>query len=119
MLKHASVRTDFFDEIWVPQRLLPEDSYLYVYPPLVHRGPYELTGNLSNHTDQIWIWVNDGQDFYYDSHETVRFRIESETWVDQSPLGPGEKEEGIERASPYAIEASMVDIGLGPCLWWD
>jgi len=49
----------------------------------------------------------------------VRFRIEAEHWVDQSPLGPGEKEEGIEKKSPYTIEASMSEAGLGPCLWWD
>jgi DNA-directed RNA polymerase III subunit RPC8 len=56
---------------------------------------------------------------YFDHHESVRFRVESEAWFDQSPLGPSEKEEGVKKESPYKIEASMADAGLGPCLWWD
>lgn len=68
------------------------------------------------------MWDNDGELFHYDNHEAVRFQIVAETWVDQSPLGPSEKEEGIEKKSPYSIEATMdaSDIpGLGPALWWD
>ena len=49
----------------------------------------------------------------------MRFRIENEYWFDQSPLGPSEKERGVVKKSPYMIEASMEDAGLGPCLWWD
>ena len=94
------VRTDFFDEIFVPANMLPPNSSF-------------------NHQDQLWIWDNDNEMFYFDHHEAVRFRIESENWVDQAPMGPTEKEEGVEKASPYTIEASMADAGLGPCLWWD
>jgi len=75
---------------------------------------------ISDHTEQVWIWTTPDQvNLYYDPQEIVRFRIESEKWVDQSPLGPNEKEEGLEKTSPYAIEGSMMEEGLGPVLWWD
>jgi DNA-directed RNA polymerase III subunit RPC8 len=57
---------------------------------------------------------------YYDNQETVRFRIEDEIWTDQSPAKPSEKEDDIEREnSPYKLQATMEDAGLGPVLWWD
>jgi DNA-directed RNA polymerase subunit E'/Rpb7 len=56
---------------------------------------------------------------YFDSQEVVRFRIESERWTDQSPLGPNEEKENREKISPYVIEGSMAEDGLGPVLWWD
>lgn len=66
------------------------------------------------------IWMSEGTPLYFDNHETVRFRIEKEHWFDQSPVGPKEKEEGlVVKQSPYVIEASMEDPGLGPVLWWD
>jgi DNA-directed RNA polymerase III subunit RPC8 len=73
----------------------------------------------SDHSEQVWIWNPDGQKFYLDNQETVRFRVEAEYWFDQTPLGPNEKEEDTDRRSPYAIEASMGEDGLGPILWWD
>ncbi|KAI9746116.1 MAG: DNA-directed RNA polymerase III subunit rpc25 [Claussenomyces sp. TS43310] len=95
------LRLDFFDEITVTPDMLPENTYF-------------------DHNEQVWIWRNEGaDDLYFDNHESVRFRVEAEEWVDQSPLGPSDKEEGIERESPYRIIASMAESGLGPCLWWD
>jgi len=94
------VRTDFFDEILIPPHMLPDNTYF-------------------DHQQQLWIWDNEGDLFHYDNHEAVRFRIESEVWVDQSPLGPSEREDGETKKSPYAIQASMAEAGLGPALWWD
>jgi len=93
------VRTDFFGDILVPGHMLPEGSYY-------------------DHNEQLWTWNPEelGQ-MFFDDHEFVRFKIEGESWVDQSPLGPEEKED--QKSSPYMIEASMADSGLGPCLWWD
>jgi hypothetical protein len=73
----------------------------------------------SDHGEQIWVWQTDDATLYYDSHETVRFRVEAEHWFDHIPLGPNEKEDGLERRSPYTIEASMGEDGLGAVLWWD
>lgn len=74
----------------------------------------------SNHTEQVWVWENEGADaLYFDNHESVRFRIEAEEWTDHSPLTPSEREEGVVRDSPYRLQASMAEPGLGPCLWWD
>jgi DNA-directed RNA polymerase III subunit RPC8 len=69
----------------------------------------------------VWVWKpeEDGETFYYDMHEPIRFRVEKEKWVDQTPLGPNEKENGVEKSSPYMLEGSMAEDGLGPCLWWD
>jgi DNA-directed RNA polymerase subunit E'/Rpb7 len=73
----------------------------------------------SDHGEQIWVWQTDDAALYYDHAETVRFRVEAEHWFDHIPLGPNEKEDGLERRSPYTIEASMGEDGLGPVLWWD
>ncbi|CAL3966329.1 hypothetical protein PZA11_003016 [Diplocarpon coronariae] len=104
------IRTPFFDEIFVPISKLPENS---VFVP---------TG-----IDQHFIWKPDptdpnSEDLHFDTHETVRVRIEEEIWTDQSPIGPREKAlEGGEavKSHPYVLVGSMEDAGLGPCLWWD
>jgi DNA-directed RNA polymerase III subunit RPC8 len=73
----------------------------------------------SNRDEQCFIWkTEDGASLFYDNHETVRFRVESEEWNDQQPIGPNNKIDET-RQSPYKIIASMEDPGLGPCLWWD
>ncbi|RDW60183.1 hypothetical protein BP5796_11789 [Coleophoma crateriformis] len=94
------IRTGFFDEIHVPANMLPEGTYF-------------------DHVEQIFIWENDGSLLHFDNHEVVRFRIESEHWFDQAPVGPGDANDDSERTSPYKITATMDDPGLGPCLWWD
>jgi len=98
-IQGIKVYTGFFDDIIVPANMLPDGSFF-------------------DHNEQAWGWQVDGEIYYYDDHEWVLFKVEAERWVDQSPLGPNEAEEGVEKNSPYTIEASMVDAGLGPCLWW-
>ncbi|TVY62804.1 DNA-directed RNA polymerase III subunit RPC8, partial [Lachnellula suecica] len=100
-----NIRTKFFNEIWVPFEKLPD-------------------GTQFSDADQIMIWrTADGEELYFDNHETVRFRVEEEEWVDQAPVGPrqkdGGREEGEGRRSPYRLVASMDEPGMGPCLWWD
>lgn len=97
--------------------MLPDGCYLY-FPPPPNTLPHS-NHRFSSHGNQIFEWENDGDTLYYDNHETVRFRIEAEHWFDQAPLGPTEKDEDNVKKSPYTIEASMEDPGLGPCLWWD
>lgn len=54
--------------------------------------------------------------YYFDKNESVYFRVESEEWNDQSPIGPAERELGTaatlqDRKSPYSIQVS-----LDPCI---
>ena len=53
----------------------------------------------------------------------MRFRVDSEQWNDQAPLGPEKQDDNQESVrvieAPYKIVASMEETGLGPCLWWD
>ncbi|THV53693.1 hypothetical protein BGAL_0044g00180 [Botrytis galanthina] len=98
------VRTHFFDEIFVPAKMLPEGSHF-------------------NHNEQVFIWeTEEGTQLYFDNQETVRFRVDSEQWNDQAPLGPEKQDDSEESRvieAPYKIVASMEEVGLGPCLWWD
>lgn len=72
-------------------------------------GHYLPEGSYFDHKDQTWVWRSDAESLlYFDAHETVRFKIESEEWVDQSPLGPSEKEEGRVLESPYKIVVSFL-----------
>ncbi|KZF23793.1 putative DNA-directed RNA polymerase III subunit 22.9 kDa [Xylona heveae TC161] len=102
------IRLDFFDDIFVPPHLL-------------------FDGSVFDHREAVFIWrTEDGAELFFDKNETVRFRVEAEFWNDQSPVGPGSLEaqaNGGEnghgsRKSPYVIEASMSQGGLGPTLWW-
>ncbi|KAI9838681.1 MAG: hypothetical protein M1819_004995 [Sarea resinae] len=95
------IRLDFFDDIFVPPHLLFEETQF-------------------DHAEQVFIWRNDGNELFFDKNETVRFRVEAETWNDQSPTAPSERDttSAIGRKSPYTIEASMSQGGLGPTLWW-
>ncbi|KAN0098764.1 DNA-directed RNA polymerase III [Hyaloscypha variabilis] len=97
------VRTQFFDQIFIPTSNLPEGSKFLP-------------------SEQLFYWeLEDGSKLYYDNQETVRFRIEEEVWTDQSPMGPKERDDaaGTIKSSPYVVKGSMADAGLGPCLWWD
>ena len=99
------ISMDFFDDIWVP-------------------GPHMLFDNTKyNATEEAWVWTTDeGHELFFDRNETVRFRVEAETWTDLSPekqTPPGEEAEEEARPSPYQITASMQQSGLGPLLWWD
>ncbi|KAM3074844.1 DNA-directed RNA polymerase III complex subunit Rpc25 [Clarireedia jacksonii] len=76
-------------------------------------------GSHFNHNEQIFVWINDGQEFFFDNQESVRFRVDSEEWVDQAPIGPVKPDNPVKKEAPYRIIASMEEVGLGPCLWWD
>ncbi|KAI4089049.1 MAG: hypothetical protein LQ344_005620 [Seirophora lacunosa] len=83
------IALDFFDEIFVPGGLL--------FP-----------GSSFNIQEQCWVWSNEGQEYFYDKSEWVRFRVEQEHWTDISPLAPSEEETTgvLERKSPYTITIS-------------
>ncbi|KAG9245966.1 RNA polymerase III subunit Rpc25-domain-containing protein [Calycina marina] len=99
------LRTHFFEDIWVPKGNLPEGSY---YSP--HEG--------------CWVWKTGDAELFFDTQETVRFRVDEEDWHDQTPISaqPPSNEDDFavkEKDVPYKIIATMEDAGLGPCLWWD
>ena len=50
-----------------------------------------------------------GYGYYYDKHDWVRFRVESEQWHDLSPVAPAEREAVAlgERKSPYSITVRL------------
>ncbi|KAL1297681.1 hypothetical protein AAFC00_006233 [Neodothiora populina] len=103
------ITMDFFEDIFVPAPyMLFEPSHF-------------------DQAEQTWVWsAGEGNDFFFDNYETVRFRVEGETWTDLSPdkqMAQAEQAENDEqtetRISPYEITASMQQSGLGPLLWWD
>ncbi|PUU82197.1 RNA polymerase III subunit Rpc25-domain-containing protein [Tuber borchii] len=97
----VKVRTDFFDEIFIPAGALFE-------------------GSRFDGKEQVWIWRDDGQDFYMDKNELIRFRVEGEVFVDQLPVPPHLKgeESSLHNKPPYAITASCQQAGLGLVSWW-
>ncbi|EMR72369.1 hypothetical protein MGN70_002955 [Eutypa lata] len=95
------IRTDFFEEIFIPYKELPENTE-YV------------------HNEQAWTWVVDGEPMYYDKNEMVRLQVIDESWTDQIP--DSAEQEAVDKAkksSPYNIQGTMLKEGLGVCLWWD
>ncbi|KAJ2959583.1 hypothetical protein NQ176_g11109 [Zarea fungicola] len=95
-----NVRTDFFDDIFVPFEELP-------------------AGAEYNHSEQLWIWnLDEDERLFYDTHEMVRLQVIDEEWHDQTPIGPTQAEDAPIK-TPYRIKGSMAREGLGVCLWWD
>ncbi|RYP91401.1 hypothetical protein DL770_002446 [Monosporascus sp. CRB-9-2] len=95
------IRTDFFEEIFVPYKELPDNTEFV-------------------HNEQAWTWIVDGEPMYYDKNEMVRLQVIDETWNDQMP--DSAEQEALDKAkkvSPYNIQGSMLKEGLGVCLWWD
>lgn len=75
----------------------------------------------SESNEDAWVWkTDDGVELFFDRNETVRFRVEAESWTDMAPQQrPGEAEDPDDFVkSPYMITASMQQSGLGPLLWW-
>ncbi|KAI9740568.1 MAG: DNA-directed RNA polymerase III subunit rpc25 [Cirrosporium novae-zelandiae] len=100
--KGIKISLDFFEDIVVPPRLLFENCHFNVQ-------------------EQCWVWsAEGGSELYFDNNIVVRFRVEAEHWNDQSPAAPSEAayNSEIQKQSPYMIEASMSQSGLGPIEWW-
>ncbi|KAI5862655.1 RNA polymerase III subunit Rpc25-domain-containing protein [Durotheca rogersii] len=96
-----SIRTEFFEEIFVPYKELPENTQY-------------------DHNEAAWTWIYEGEAMWYDKNEMVRFQVVDEAWQDQTPEST--EQEAIEKAkklSPYSIQGTMLKEGLGVCLWWD
>lgn len=96
-----NVRTDFFDEIFVPKENLPEDVFF-------------------DDTSDCFVWRNDDTNLYFDNHEPVRVQIVSEEWHDQIPMSGLRKADDVAEKpqAPYKLIGAMLEAGLGPILWW-
>ncbi|KAK1688386.1 RNA polymerase III subunit Rpc25 [Colletotrichum godetiae] len=95
-----NLRTDFFDDIFIPFDELPEGAEF-------------------NHSEQLWIWNIEDDRLFYDNHEMVRFQVIDEEWHDQTPAGPSQGDEAAPPKPPYKVKGTMAMEGLGVCLWWD
>ncbi|KAK8056274.1 RNA polymerase III subunit Rpc25 [Apiospora rasikravindrae] len=96
-----NIRTDFFEEIFVSYKELPESCEF-------------------NHNAQLWTWVVDDDRMYYDKNEPVRLSVIDEVWYDQVPESTAEDAvEQAKKISPYSIQGTMMKEGLGVCIWWD
>ncbi|KAI0144652.1 RNA polymerase III subunit Rpc25 [Xylariaceae sp. FL1272] len=95
------IRTDFFEEIFIHHKELPEGSFY-------------------DHNEAAWVWRIEGSDMWYDKNEMVRFQVIGEEWYDQVPdSGEDGAMERAKKISPYNIKGTMISTGLGVCLWWD
>ncbi|CAD6593203.1 MAG: DNA-directed RNA polymerase III subunit rpc25 [Alectoria sarmentosa] len=84
-----------------------------VDPALVDNGLLHGSDmGFSNVQEQVWTWVNDGDEYFYDKNEWVRVRVEDEQWNDISPSAPSERdsESAAERKSPYSITVSALSL---------
>ncbi|KAJ9669336.1 DNA-directed RNA polymerase III complex subunit Rpc25 [Coniosporium apollinis] len=72
--------------------------------------------------NRCFVWTTEeGTEYFFDNNETVRFRVEAETWHDALPQGPTRRDqdmEGEKREPLYCLVGSMQQGGLGPLLWW-
>ncbi|KAI9846477.1 MAG: DNA-directed RNA polymerase III subunit rpc25 [Sclerophora amabilis] len=114
-----------FERVWLS--VITGSGVSSDHLPTVQRGDHSREDQqliaswpTDNPVEQTWIWENDGTQLYFDVKETVRFRVESEEWNDQSPVAPVASNAGAstERKSPYAIQGSMSQAGLGLISWW-
>ena len=105
-----SVSLGFFDDIFIPQEYLQQKSKFV-------------------DAEQLWVWEYETEegnhDLFMDINEEIRFRVIKEEFEDLTPMGPappkvdGEVPVTVEaRKSPYTIEASISESGLGLLSWW-
>ncbi|QGN18404.1 protein RPC25 [Kluyveromyces marxianus] len=106
-----------FEEIFIPQNMLFENSYF---------SPNE----------NAWVWpMDEDTKLYFDVNEKIRFRIEQEVFVDVKPKSPREKEieeqlrakeelteeekRILEKPPAYALLGSCQTDGMGLVSWWE
>lgn len=59
----------------------------------------------SNSEENVFVYKTEDNDLYFDTGDSVRFRVEAEEWCDQAPKGP--KKEEDEKTPPYSIVVSQ------------
>ena len=88
------VSLGFFDDILIPPADLQENTALYVggraRPVLAMRADVADARawgapTLSNTEEQAWVWTFKKASLYMDDNEEIRFRVQSEVFVDAMP----------------------------------
>jgi DNA-directed RNA polymerase III subunit RPC8 len=96
-----NVRMEFFDDIYIPRSMLFETCEFVA-------------------AEQAWIWKTPSHDFYIDTNEKIRFRVEQEHFVEQHPKGPKDIEnDSANQIAPYTIVGSCQIDGMGLVSWWE
>ncbi len=80
----------------------------------------------SDEKEKTWIWKTEGQTYFLDVDEKIRFRVEDELFNDTKPHGPIDtfkdpqlEDDQKDKVPPYALVASCCAEGMGPTTWWD
>ncbi|XP_077976313.1 DNA-directed RNA polymerase III subunit RPC8-like [Styela clava] len=106
------VTMGFFDDVLIPPENLQQPSKF-------------------DEAEQVWVWEYETEDgtheLFMDIGEEIRFRVMEETFVDTTPSSvpssdPATAETSVEETkskTPYSIEASITDSGLGLLSWWN
>lgn len=103
-LEGIYLTTEFFDDIFVPDTMLFEGCYY-------------------KEDEEVWVWQTGETEIFFDNGTVVHARIEKEIWQDVTQVDD-KKAKGINGAkdtaakSPYSLEASMAEMGLGGVDWW-
>lgn len=107
-----SVKTDFFDQIYIPKDQLFDNCYW-------------------NEKENLWVWRTDPEspdsDVYFDLNEKIQCRVEKEVFTNIKPTRPPTEEEMKEEKTeeeektipPYQLLASCNSEGMGVISWWD
>lgn len=90
----------FFDDIYVPQPLLPNPSVSEPDPV--------------NKNQVRWIWKFNDENYTIDGVDEIRFRVLNVSF----PSIPIEQEKDSKPFAPMVITGSLDADGLGPVTWW-
>lgn len=100
------VKMEFFDDIYIPKSML-FDECIFVAK------------------EQAWVWQSGGHDFYIDTNEKIRFRVEQEFFTQHNPqknpnlLENTEEPANTNQVPPYSILGSCQADGMGLVSWWE
>jgi len=115
------VSMTFFDDIWIPADLLPLPS---TFDP--NEQAFFWAPQMPEESTRLELLDGDKEDrFYIDPGNMVRFRVESDEFIDEEP-GPPKALEGVRlelvkeaKRPPYSIIGSIANQGLGVLKWWE
>lgn len=100
-LEGIKVKLEFFDDIFIPQKMLFENC--------------EFKG-----VEKAWVWKPDEDtELFIDIGEKIRFRVEEEAFFNVKPKTNINNEVEKSSTPPYAIVASCQTDGMGCVSWWD
>ena len=104
------ISIDFFEDIFVPKTCMQPGTDFDV-------------------GEQTWCWHFQESKLFMDKDEVIRFRILSESFVEQAPLQKDalmkredpsavQSEPQVQAEEPYRLLATVAEDGLGLVSWW-